>query len=65
MTKKQHRWVAYDGDPIAFAGIAFDSGVDYFAYEAGQYCNGPICADCGLGFCHHCKPELYQSECGQ
>jgi len=30
-------------------------GADIFAYEGGQYCNGPKCETCGYGFCHHCR----------
>ena len=29
--------------------------VAIFAYEAGDYHNGPRCINCGYGFCHHCQ----------
>jgi hypothetical protein len=28
--------------------------IDIFAYNPSKYCNGPVCAKCGYGFCHHC-----------
>lgn len=32
-----------------------DGVLDIFAYEGGDYHNGPKCVKCGYGFCHHCK----------
>jgi hypothetical protein len=29
--------------------------IDIFGYEAGSYHNGPVCVNCGYGFCHHCQ----------
>jgi hypothetical protein len=40
-----------------------DGEIDIFAYEYGEYCNGPKCEVCGKGFCHHCNPECYDEEC--
>ena len=34
--------------------------IDIFGYEAGEIHNGPVCINCGYGFCHHCEdvPEI-------
>jgi hypothetical protein len=37
--------------------------IDIFAYEAGEFCNGPKCLDCGAAKCHHCNPDFYEEEC--
>ena len=37
--------------------------IDVFAYEEGEYHNGPKCSVCGFGFCHHCYPEGYKTSC--
>lgn len=41
----------------------FPDKIDIFAYEAGEYHNGPLCIRCGKGSCHHCHPEIYTEEC--
>jgi hypothetical protein len=28
--------------------------IDVFGFEARNH-NGPVCEDCGYGFCHHCQ----------
>ena len=33
-----------------------DGVIDIFGFESGS-CNGPICVNCGYGFCHHCQEE--------
>jgi hypothetical protein len=30
-----------------------DGEIDYFGYD-GDVHNGPLCVNCGYGFCHHC-----------
>lgn len=37
-----------------------DGDIDIFGYEGGEYHNGPICVNCGYGYCHHCHdvPEV-------
>jgi len=30
-----------------------DGVINIFGFEEG-FCNGPRCAKCGYGFCHHC-----------
>ncbi len=53
---KQHAWQTYgDGD----------DDVDGFAGMDSGYHNGPLCVECGLTFCSHCNPELWDSECGE
>lgn len=37
--------------------------VDIFAYHKDEYHNGPRCALCGYGFCHHCNPEGPEVRC--
>ena len=49
-----HTWKMLDYDPTR---------IDIFAYEYGNYHNGPVCGACGFGFCHHCAPEEYTSVC--
>ena len=34
----------------------WEGEVDIFAYEEGEFHNGPRCVKCGYGFCHHCNP---------
>ncbi len=48
---KKHKWIKEGRD------------VDLFAYEAGENHNGPKCSVCGFGFCHHCYPEGYDTNC--
>lgn len=36
-------------------------GIDIFGYEIGNH-NGPICVNCGYGFCHHCE-EIPDHDC--
>jgi len=38
-----HKWATADGE------------LDIFAYEEGEFCNGPRCTVCDYGFCHHCQ----------
>lgn len=52
----KHKWQKNDYDKRT---------VDMFAYEAGEYHNGPRCVRCGAGFCHHCHPERMNEACGQ
>lgn len=40
---KGHRWKRED-----------DGAIDIFGVEWGHH-NGPICVNCGYGFCHHCQ----------
>ena len=47
----KHKWIK-DGKDI-----------DIFAYTEGEFHNGPECSVCGFGFCHHCHPEGYKTEC--
>lgn len=43
--------------------------INVFAYKA-NYCNGPRCVNCGMGFCVHCEnyeipypcPEVQKDE---
>ena len=49
---KKHKWIKEKG-----------GGIDIFAYEEGEYHNGPKCSVCGFGFCHHCYPEGYNTSC--
>jgi hypothetical protein len=35
---------------------------DIFRLNAGFH-NGPECIRCGLKFCHHCDPFLYDRPC--
>lgn len=37
--------------------------IDIFAYQSGEYHNGPECVRCGAGFCHHCHRERYDERC--
>lgn len=39
-----------------------DGDVEIFAYNPSEYHNGPLCINCGYGFCHHCE-ELPEIEC--
>ena len=39
----------------------YDRGIDIFGYDCGDH-NGPVCVNCGYGFCHHCR-ELPESWC--
>lgn len=32
----------------------YNGAIDVFAHEEGNH-NGPVCVNCGYGFCHHCK----------
>ena len=50
---KKHKWIK-EGRKI-----------DTFAFEGGEYHNGPKCSVCGFGFCHHCYPEGYKANCPQ
>ena len=52
----KHKWKRSDYDKRK---------VDSFAYEAGEYHNGPRCVRCGVGFCWHCYPARYNEECGK
>lgn len=54
-----HLWRKYDGTGTADKN---NDDIDICAYEAG-YHNDPRCIVCGYGFCHHCYPEEYDSEC--
>jgi hypothetical protein len=48
----------YEKDPKGHVWETNDNGeVDIFAYEAGDRHNGPRCAKCGYGFCHHCQKK--------
>jgi hypothetical protein len=40
-----------------------DGSRDIFAYEEGDYHNGPCCVRCHFGFCHHCNPAGYDTPC--
>jgi hypothetical protein len=51
---KPHKWVKND----------YDGGVDDWAFSEGEFHNGPRCEECDYGFCHHCYPEGYATECG-
>lgn len=48
---KGHSWILNE-----------DGSIDIWAYESGNYCNGPRCKNCGYGFCHHCQ-KLPSHEC--
>ena len=37
--------------------------IDIFAFEEGEFHNGPKCSVCGFGFCHHCYSEGYDTNC--
>ena len=50
----KHKWKKTDYDKRK---------IDDFAYEAGEYHNGPRCVRCGAGFCQHCHPERYDEAC--
>ena len=52
-TDKGHVWATYEDDP---------NEVDIFAYTRGTIHNGPVCINCGYGFCHHCK-DVPAQEC--
>lgn len=55
-TDRGHVWVtrdAYDWDTEEPTVVGTE--VDVMAFEAGEYHNGPRCAVCGYGFCHHCN----------
>jgi len=41
-----------------------DGEIDIFAYEGGEYHNGPLCVNCGYGFCHHCN-DLPDEACSK
>jgi hypothetical protein len=47
-----HTWITYADNDAAFEG---NEAIDIFAYEQGEYHNGPRCKVCGYGFCHHCN----------
>lgn len=32
----------------------YDRSIDIFGKSAGHH-NGPVCVNCGYGFCHHCQ----------
>ncbi len=48
---KKHKWIKERGE------------IDIFAYESGEFHNGPRCSVCGFGFCHHCDPKGYDTKC--
>lgn len=48
---KKHKWIKQGKER------------DIFAYAEGQYHNGPKCSVCGFGFCQHCYPEGYGTDC--
>jgi len=51
--KQKHRWIK---DP-------YDDGeVDVFAYEVGDYHNGPRCSICDFGGCEHCNPKVFDDD---
>lgn len=56
----QHLWKTYDGQGTVNKN---DPNIDICAYSSGDVHNGPVCINCGYGFCHHCHPEEYDSEC--
>jgi hypothetical protein len=37
--------------------------IDIFAYEWGDYHNGPACKRCEDSWCGHCEPEKMDEEC--
>lgn len=49
--KTTHEWVKDNGR------------VDIFAYEVGEYHNGPKCIKCDYGFCHHCNDKPLEPNC--
>lgn len=48
-SRRGHVWRTEDGE------------LDLFGYEHGHH-NGPICENCGYGFCHHCQ-DLPDEDC--
>ena len=52
MTRKESDPDLYDGD------TEYDNQIDTFAYTPSEYCNGPVCKNCGYGFCQHCTIEF-------
>jgi hypothetical protein len=54
-----------DFPPLKHTWFTDDDDVDIFAYEAGDYHNGPKCKVCDYAECHHCHPEVYEdTSCG-
>ncbi len=35
----------------------YDRGIDIFGFSEGDHHNGPVCVNCGYGFCHHCEDK--------
>jgi len=66
---RRHRFIDHEGNPVNWQGKHEElhnmiyAGVDVFAYNAGQFHNGPKCYDCGESKCHHCHPEFDTEEC--
>ena len=40
-----------------------DNHVYLFAYERGEYHNGPRCVNCNYGYCHHCHNDVPPEAC--
>jgi len=63
-----HEWMTRrDSDPYFNyynKGDKRENDLDNFAYSSG-YCNGYVCKNCGLNFCHHCDTELDIEICSE
>ena len=54
---------AYEDDTRGHVWIKAGDKIDIFAYEEGDNHNGPRCAVCGYGFCHHCYGAMSDADC--
>lgn len=62
MSEKDRRQYEIDTRGHQWQIDSFDGELDIFAYEAGDFHNGPRCVKCGYGFCHHCQ-EMPDEDC--
>ena len=61
--KHGHVWkTRNENNPDDWDDDKYGKETDWFAYEAGEYHNGPVCKKCGYGFCHHCTSEFEITE---
>lgn len=63
--KSTPQWSArHDANTRGHVWIREYGTVDIFGYESPDgYHNGPRCAVCGYGFCHHCYPNGPAVDC--
>lgn len=54
----------YPDGTTTTVGWEIAENIDVFAFQSGNFCNGPKCVDCGMARCQHHSPEwIYKPDC--